>query len=55
MKNYNLNSLDSNMDKEQSYNNEHNETTPIILKLANGILEALQQDIVIDDEDYLYK
>jgi hypothetical protein len=55
MKNYNINSLDSNMDKELSYNNDNNETTPIIHKLANGILEALQQDIVIDDEEYLYK
>lgn len=26
-----------------------------ILKLANNILEALQQEIVIDDEDYLFE
>jgi len=26
-----------------------------LLKLANGILEALQEEIVIDDEDYLFK
>lgn len=27
----------------------------VILRLANSILEALQQDIVIDEEDYLFK
>jgi hypothetical protein len=26
-----------------------------LLKLANSILEALQQDIVLDDEEYLFK
>lgn len=26
-----------------------------LLKLANSILEALQQEIVLDDEDYLFK
>lgn len=33
----------------------NNQDSSSLLKLANGILKALQQDIQIDDEDYLYK
>lgn len=39
------------MERKLSYS--QNQTQ--LLKLANSILEALQQDIVLDDEDYLFK
>jgi hypothetical protein len=36
-----------------NYSNQSAES--YLLKLANSILEALQQEIVIDDEEYLFK
>ncbi len=34
-------------------NNKNKESN--LLKLANSILESLQQEIVLDDEEYLFK